>query len=227
MDLRTQTEIDMNAIEGDPIRILVVDDHPVVRFGVVSLLNAEPDFSVVGEVESCTELCERINDLAPDIILLDLEMEDACGVEAINSLREKCPGASIIIFTGHDDEAHVVQAVRAGIQGYVVKGSSNNILTDAVRKVYNGSSYFDSRVMQAVIDQLHNKAPDADKLTKRELLVLTHVGMGKPNKTIADHLGITVRTVKFHISSILAKLGAQNRTQAVKIAATNGLIKLD
>ncbi len=208
------------------IRILVVDDHPVVRFGVVSLLNAEADFTVVGEVTTCSELCDQIAGISPDIVLLDLELEDACSIQAMNTLHEKCPTAKVIIFTAHDDEAHVVEAVRAGVQGYVVKGSSNTVLTEAIRKVRNGSSYFDARVMQAVIHQLHHKEQDSEKLTKRELLVLTEVGMGKPNKTIADHLGITVRTVKFHISSILAKLGAQNRTQAVKIAATNGLIKL-
>jgi DNA-binding NarL/FixJ family response regulator len=209
------------------INILVVDDHPVVRFGVVSLLNAEPDFKVVGEVQNCTELCDQIADLDPDIVLLDMELEDSCGTDSLNVLREKCPGVKVIVFTGHDDEAHVIQAVRAGVQGYIVKGSSNNTLTEGIRRVNEGGSYFDPRIMQAVIHQLHSREAEAEQLTKRELLVLTEVGLGKPNKTIADHLGITVRTVKFHISSILSKLGAQNRTQAVKIAATSGLIKLN
>ncbi len=216
------------ATEGDEIiKILVVDDHPVVRFGVVSLLNAEADFKVVGEVKNCIELCDQIAELDPDIVLLDMELENSCGIDSLNTLHEKCPGAKVIIFTGHDDEAHVIQAVRAGVQGYIVKGSANSTLTEGIRKVHAGGTYFDARIMQAVIHQLHSRETEAEKLTKRELLVLTEVGMGKPNKTIADHLGITVRTVKFHISSILSKLGAQNRTQAVKIAATNGLIKLN
>ena len=206
--------------------ILVADDHPVVRFGIISLLDSQPDFKVIGEADSCAKLCERLEALEPDVVLLDLELGDACGAEALVTLRKQHPDLKIVVFTAHDDDAHVLEAVTAGVQGYVVKGSANDTLCNAVRSVAKGGSYLDASITPKVISQLSRKTPDGDRLTNREHIVLTYLGTGSRNKDIAKKLDITERTVKYHISSILAKLGAQNRTQAVQIAASRGLIKV-
>ena len=206
--------------------ILVADDHPVVRFGIISLLDAQPDFKVIGEADSCAKLLDRLAALDPEVVLLDLELGDACGTEALVALRKHYPDLKIVVFTAHDDDAHVLDAVTAGVQGYVVKGSANETLSDAIRVVSRGGSYLDASITPKVISQLSRKTPEGDRLTNREHVVLTYLGTGSRNKDIARKLDITERTVKYHISSILAKLGAQNRTQAVQIAATRGLIKI-
>jgi DNA-binding NarL/FixJ family response regulator len=206
--------------------ILVADDHPVVRFGVISLLDAQPDLKVIGEADSCAKLLDRLAALVPDVVLLDLELGDACGSEALSMLRKRYPDLKIVVFTAHDDDAHVLDAVTAGVQGYVVKGSANETLSDAIRVVSRGGSFLDASITPKVISQLSRKTPEGDRLTNREHVVLTYLGTGRRNKDIAEKLEITERTVKYHISSILAKLGAQNRTQAVQIAATRGLIKI-
>ncbi len=206
--------------------IIVADDHPVVRFGVISLLDAQPDFKVIGEADSCAKLLDRLAALDPEVVLLDLELGDACGTEALATLRKHYPDLKIIVFTAHDDDAHVLDAITAGVQGYVVKGSANETLSDAIRVVSRGGSFLDASITPKVISQLSRKTPEGDRLTNREHVVLTYLGTGSRNKDIAKKLDITERTVKYHISSILAKLGAQNRTQAVQIAATRGLIKI-
>ena len=206
--------------------ILVADDHPVVRFGVISLLDGQPDFKVVGEAHNCAMLADRLAVLSPDVVLLDLELGDACGNEALTLLRKTYPDLKIVVFTAHDDDAHVLDAVTAGVQGFVIKGSSNETLTEAIRIVARGGSYLDASITPKVLTQLSRKTPEGDRLTNREHVVLTYLGTGRRNKDIAHKLEITERTVKYHISSILAKLGAENRTQAVQIAATRGLIKI-
>jgi len=214
----------------ETISLLVADDHPVVLFGLCRLLEDEPDFNVIGSAESCHTLCDALDTLSPDIVLLDLEMTDTCGIGTLKQVRERHPDVKIIIFTAHAQKEYVLDALRIGIQGYVAKGVTNNRLCEAIRVVSHGGLYLDPAVAIKIQGRAgEHSAPlglDLDNLTSREATVLQCVATGKRNKEIARELFISERTVKFHISSVLSKLGAKNRTEAVSIAAHQKLISL-
>lgn len=210
------------------IRILVADDHPVVRDGLVAILNTQDDFTVVAEAANGEELVEKACRLLPDIILTDLEMPGMDGVRAIQQIRSACPHASFIVFTAFDTDERIVSAVRAGAKGYLLKGAPREEIFRAVRVVSQGGSLLEpvvaSKLLQHMTGDSFNTGPDA--LTEREMEVLQHLAQGKQNKEIAAELYITERTVKFYVSAILAKLGAGNRTEAVTVAVQRGLIRL-
>ncbi len=213
------------------ISLLIADDHPVVLFGLCRLLDEEPDFSVVGSADSCGALCGALDTSKPDIVLLDLEMTDTCGTDTLKQVRDRHRDVKIIVFTAHTSEQYVMDALRIGIQGYVAKGVSNDRLCEAIRVVSHGGLYLDptvaSRVQGAGATDIAKHDPaDLNGLTTRESTVLRRVALGKRNKEIARELYISERTVKFHISSVLSKLGAKNRTEAVSIAANQKLISL-
>ena len=211
------------------ISILVVDDHPVLRFGVVHLLESEPDFNVIGSASNCSEACRLVDEHHPDIVLLDLEMDDTEGVDALTRLREHEP-AKVIVFTAHADDQHILEAIQIGINGYLMKGAPNNRLCEAIRIVARGAMYLDPAVAPKLnvllASRQQSRQPASDKLTDRESVVLDRVAAGKRNKEIAKELFISERTVKFHVSSVFAKLGATNRTEAVRIAVTKNLISM-
>lgn len=213
-----------------PIRILVVDDHPVVRYGLVGLLSAEADFEVVGEAASCAECCEKISELSPDVVVLDLEMEDACGAEALTRVRNTDPDVRTIVYTAYDNDWRVVDAVKNGVDGYLMKETPTQNIFDAIRIVNKGGSFLDPAVTSKVMGQVgsdRNRRKTADRyLSDREKTVLRLLAKGKRNKEISRELCISERTVKFHVSTLLGKLQASNRTEAVKIAAEQGLISL-
>lgn len=210
--------------------MLVADDHPVVLFGLSRLLDDEPDFDVIGCADSCHAVCDALETLAPDIVLLDLEMTDTCGVETLKQVRARHADVKVIVFTAHATEQNVMDALRIGIQGYVAKGVTNDRLCEAIRVVSHGGLYLDPTVATLVqgraTDHADPMTPDLDGLTTREATVLRCVATGKRNKEIARELYISERTVKFHISSVLSKLGAKTRTEAVSIAAHQRLISL-
>jgi DNA-binding NarL/FixJ family response regulator len=213
-----------------PIRILVVDDHPVVRDGLVAMLNTQPDFAVVGEAATGAEAVERAAALAPDVILLDLEMPEMDGVAALRKIRAARPGAPVLVFTAFDADERIVGAVQAGAQGYLLKGAPRDELFNAIRVVSAGGSLLQpviaSKLLQHLSQQTDERAQTLEPLTDREMEVLALLAQGKTNKEIAAALVISERTVKFHVGSILGKLGAGNRTEAVTIAAQRGLINL-
>jgi DNA-binding NarL/FixJ family response regulator len=203
------------------IRILVADDHPVVRDGLVAMLGTQADFEIAGEATTGLEVIEQVAALAPDVVLLDLEMPGIDGVEVLGRLRQEKREVGVIVFTAFDSDDRIVSAVRAGARGYLLKGAPRAEIFKAIRTVHAGGSLLQPLVASKLLRQLSH---EYEPLTPRELEVLALVARGKQNKEIAAELVITERTVKFYVSSILAKLGAGNRTEAVAIAAQRGLI---
>lgn len=208
------------------IRILVADDHPVVRDGLIAMLSTQPDFEVVGAAGEGQETVAKAASLEPDILLLDLEMPGMDGVEALRRLRETHPRVQAIVFTAFDTDERILGALRAGAQGYLLKGAPREELFHAIRVVSSGGSLLQPVVATRLLRHISSGEEQAETLTKRELEVLSHLAQGKSNRQIAVELVITERTVKFHVSSILAKLGASNRTEAARIAARLGLVNL-
>jgi len=207
----------------DKIRIMLADDHPVVVDGLGMMLETQPDFEVVGTAGNGAELLERIADLAPDVLLLDIEMPELDGIEALQRLTQTAPDVRVLVFTAYNTDDHIVQAVKAGVKGFLLKGTPRNEIFQAIRSVYQGRSLLQPVVVARLMDRLDQTV---EHLTAREEEVLNLVGRGSTNKEIAQSLVISERTVKFHISSILSKLGASNRTEAVTIAIQRGLLDI-
>lgn len=209
------------------IRIFIADDHPVVRDGLAAVLSTQPDFEVVGEAASGREVLAQAARLAPDVLLLDLEMPELDGVETLKLLREQYPSLRVIVFTAFDTDERILSAVQAGAQGYLLKGTPRDELFNAVRVVHGGGSLLQPLVASKLLRQISQPpAESVEPLTPRELEVLQLLARGLPNKEIAAKLVISQRTVKFHVSSIMSKLGAGNRTEAVSLAAQHGLVDL-
>jgi DNA-binding NarL/FixJ family response regulator len=214
---------------AEPIKVLIVDDHPVVRDGLVAILSIQPDFRVIGEAASGEEALTSAGELRPDVVLLDLEMPGMDGVETIRLLRQSRPDIRVVVFTAFDTDERILSAVQAGAKGYLLKGAPRDELFDAIRVVHQGGSLLHPVVASRLLDRLAaDESPVGlvEDLTPREQEVLTLLAQGLQNKEIAARLVIAERTVKFHISSILGKLGAGNRTEAVTIAIQLGLVEL-
>ncbi len=209
------------------IRILVADDHPVVRDGLVAILSTQPDFEVVGTAANGREVVTLVEEIAPDVLLLDLEMPEMDGVEALKALREQGIDVRVIVFTAFDTDERILGAVQAGAQGYLLKGAPREELFEAIRVVNGGGSLLQPIVMSKLLHHIsqRDQAATAEALSPREFEVLGLMARGLQNKEIAAELVISERTVKFHVSSILGKLGAGNRTEAVTMALQQGLIE--
>src|SRR5690606_38746166 len=211
------------------IRILVTDDHPVVRDGLVAILSTQSDFEVVGEASYGPEVLALWGERRPDVILLDLEMPEMDGVETLRALHGRGENVRVIVFTAFDTDERILNAVQAGAQGYLLKGVPREEIFNAVRVVHSGGSLLQpvvaSKLLRQVSRQGENR-PEVEALTPREQEVLELLAQGLQNKEIAAGLVISERTVKFHVSSILSKLGASNRTEAVAMAAQQGLVDM-
>ncbi len=219
------------------IRILLADDHPIVREGLHAVLETQADFAVIAECASGDEALRLSSELRPDIVLLDLEMPIMDGVEVIHRLRKLQHLPRIIIFTAFDNDERIIQAIQAGAHGYLLKGAPREEIFKAIRITMKGGSLLQpvvaSKLLRHVGQQQRetmskrgDQQPLVEELTERELEVLRLLAQGMPNKEIAAHLVISERTAKFHVSSIMSKLGATNRTEAVSLAAQRGLITL-
>jgi two-component system, NarL family, response regulator LiaR len=207
------------------VTILVADDHPVVRQGLRTFLATQEDLDVVGEAATCTEAAERAAELRPDVVLLDLVMPGGDGIEAARKIRAASPSSKVIVLTSYPDDATVLPALEAGAAGYLLKDVEPRELADGVRRVHRGESLLHPAVAPRVIREAVGPGtpPDREALTPRELDVLRLLARGLPNKLIARELGIAERTVKTHVSSILAKLGVTDRTQAALYAVRERL----
>ena len=209
------------------IRVAIADDHPVVREGLVAMLETEPDFQVVGTATTGAEAVALVARTDPDVMLLDLELPELDGVGVLRRLVAEGARVRVIVFTVFDTDERIIAAVEAGAAGYLLKGAPRAELFAAVRTVAAGGSLLASVASSAVLRRVRGEVPPGGlSLTPREREVLEALARGLGNKQIAAELGVSERTVKFHVSSLFAKLGAGNRTEAVTIAARAGLVSV-
>lgn len=203
------------------IRVLVVDDHPLLREGVCAVINTQDDLSIVGEADSGEEAVRMYERHHPDIVLMDLQMPGMGGVAAIETLRRSHPSARIIVLTTYSGDAQAMSALRAGAAGYLLKSSMRTDLLDTIRSVHAGGKFMSAGVATEIAMHLAE-----DVLSTRESEVLTLAAAGNSNKQIAARLGLSEDTIKGYMKVIYSKLGAADRTHAVTIAARRGIIEL-
>jgi two-component system, NarL family, response regulator LiaR len=211
------------------IRVLFVDDHEMVRIGVSAYLSSQDDIEVIGEASDGKEGVQLALELRPDIILMDLVMKEMDGIEATKRIIKKWPEAKIIIVTSFLDDEKVYPALEAGATSYLLKTSKASEIADAIRETYKGQSILEPEVTGKIMKKMRQtkKEYPHDKLTEREKEVLLLMAEGKSNQEIADELFIALKTVKVHVSNILAKLEVQDRTQAVIYAFKHHLVETD
>lgn len=203
------------------IRILCVDDHPLVREGVAAVIGAEPDLELVGSAGNGSEAIESFRRLRPDVTLMDLKMPDMNGIQVIARLRSEYAGARFVVVTTYPGDVQALQALRAGASGYLLKSTLGDQLIAAIRAVHAGKRYIPAEIAHEIAQY----AAD-DALTEREIEVLRRVAAGQSNKQIAVELAVSESTIKAHIHSILPKLNADDRTHAVTIALKRGILEL-
>ena len=217
----------MHAMEE--IRIIIADDHTVVRDGLTAMLIRQADFTVVGEANNGLEAVERARELKPDIILMDLRMPELDGVEAMRRIRSEAPAVNFIVLTTFDTDEYIFDAIEAGAKGYLLKDASREELFKAIRAVHRGESLIQPGVATRLLDrfaQLSRQSSPADVLSGRELEVLRLMSRGAGNKVIASDLSISESTVKTHVANIFQKLEVTGRTDAVTKVIREGIIKV-
>ena len=209
----------------DQIRILIVDDHPVVREGLAGMLAGQPGFAVVGEAKDGAEALALDAQLLPDVLLMDLRMPGMDGVAAIEAIREKRPLANILVLTTYDSDADIVRAIEAGATGYLLKETPREELVRAIRATAKGESVLATAVAARLMTRM--RAPAEENLSAREIEVLQLVYKGASNREIGKSLHISTATVKTHLIHIYGKLGVDDRTSAVTVALERGILSLE
>ena len=204
------------------ITILCVDDHPLVRKGIASIIANETNLKLVGEAGGGHEAVDMFRSLRPDVVLMDLRMPDMDGIEATKQIRKLDPDAKIIALTSYDGDSDIYKTIEAGVRGYILKEMVHTKVIDAIHTVHSGKRLMPTEVAERLSEYFPQVA-----LTPREIEVLKYVAKGMANREIAHHLGIASGTVKMHVQNILAKLGASDRTHAVTIALERGILHLD
>jgi len=207
--------------DSKPIRILIADDHPVLRYGIATLVGAEPDMELVAQASTGQEAIEQFRLHQPDVTLMDLQMPGMNGIEAMIVIRSEFPNARIIVLTTYAGDVQVTRALKAGARAYILKGRLAGELLETIRAVHAGQK----RITPQVAAELAEHAGESG-LTEREMEVLRLIAAGNANKEIAAQLSISEETVKSRVSNILSKLGANDRTHAVTIALKRGIIEL-
>lgn len=211
------------------IKILIADDHPVVREGLFAMLSREPDFDVVGEAKDGGDAVNKTNELNPDVVLMDLRMPEMDGVEAMRQIKAVRPDVKFIILTTFSDDEYIFSGIEAGARAYLLKDAPREELFKAIRAVYRGESLIQPVVASKLLDrftELSRRAPSGEELSGREVEILQLMAKGAANKEISAQLSISQSTVKTHISSIFQKLGVNDRTEAVTQALRKGIIHL-
>lgn len=201
------------------IRVMVVDDHPLLREGVAAVVDRQPDMQLVAEAATGKQAIERFLELEPDITLMDLQMPEMSGLDAIAAIRRERPLARIIVLTTHSGDVQAIRAIKAGAQGYLLKSMVRKELVDTIHAVHAGRRRIPAAIATAIAEHVAE-----EHLSDREIAVLEHVARGCANKVIAARLGISEDTVKVHMKNIFAKLDANDRTHAVTIALSRGIL---
>lgn len=212
------------------IRVLVVDDHAILRDGIRSILESQEDIIVVGEASNGEEALEFASKLIPDIVLMDISMPKTNGLEATRLIKDKYPQIKVLILTQHDNREYIAPALAAGAAGYVLKRSGRREMLNALRQVHEQGAFLTGNVTQEVLKEYsqngHNKKTDDQHLTERERQVLHAIVDGKSNKEIALELGISPKTVSVHRTNLMLKLNVQNTVELIRYAASNPLVSL-
>ena len=211
------------------IRILIVDDHPVVREGLAGMISTQSDMDVVGEAGNGLEAVKLAQSLSPDLILMDLQMPNMDGAAAIRQIRKEMPDCRVLVLTAFDTDERILHSIEAGAQGYLLKGAPRDELFRAIRVVADGGSLLQPSVAAKLltrVGQMLKQEEQTEQLTDREMEVLRLLVRGNRNKEIAEQLIISERTVKFHVGVIFQKLSVTNRAEAVSKAIQAGLVKL-
>jgi len=213
----------------ESIKILIADDHPVVREGVIAMLSREADFDVVGEAKDGVEAVKKAKELSPDVVLIDLRMPEMDGVEAMRQIKSVMPEVKFIILTTYSDDEYIFSGIEAGARAYLLKDAPREDLFKAIRAVYRGESLIQPVVASKLLDrfsELSRRTPSGEELSGRELEILSLMAKGAANKEISAQLNIAQSTVKTHITNIFQKLGVNDRTEAVTQALKKGIIRL-
>jgi DNA-binding NarL/FixJ family response regulator len=205
----------------EKIRVLCVDDHPIVREGIAAIIGLQADMTMAGTAATGREAIERFVELRPDVSLVDLRLPDMSGYDVIRAIRAKSPNARVVVLSSHEGDVDIQRALEAGAQGYVVKGIVRDELLDIIRGVHAGKRRLPAAVAQKLAEHIADEA-----ISPRELEVLSLMAAGKRNKEIAGDLSIAEDTVKMHVRNILSKLQVSDRTEAVTIALRRGIIHL-
>lgn len=220
----------MSSNESETIKVLICDDHAILRSGLRMLLNAEPDMTVVGEATDGIEAVELAGSLEPDLVLMDIAMPGMSGIEATEAIRRQHPQVKVLILTMHENEEYLFRTIRAGGGGYVLKKAADSELIEAIHQVMQGDAFLGPRVSAQIVQDYMERVETGEeqdsyaRLTDREREILKLVAEGNTNQAIAKLLVISVRTVETHRAHIMDKLGLQNRAELVKYALRKGLL---
>ena len=213
----------------DKIKVLVVDDHAILRDGIRALLGLHDDIEIVGEASEGKEAIKKARELVPDVVVMDIAMPEMDGLEATRRIRKKSPEVKVLVLTQHDNREYILSAIKAGVAGYVPKRALGSDLVSAIRTVYKGDSFLYPSAAAALIDSYLHQAEEEpyDRLTAREREILKLIAEGHTSREIAGILFISLKTVLGHRTKIMEKLDLHNRTELIKYAMRKGLIKMD